>query len=120
VFGSLGDNVLNISFWVRFDWQPESTFQRHLWNNIWQKFRHAEGARVTATTSERQEWPRIAEEPEGWRALQVRAKSERDPKKLEKIIAEMNQLLTECEQRTDSQTFSHRSQDSPKAVSVRK
>jgi len=45
------------------------------------------------------EWPDLTGEPEGWRELQERARKERDPKKLEKIIAEMNQLLTECEQK---------------------
>lgn len=43
------------------------------------------------------EWPDFFEEPEGWRELQERARSEQDPRKLEAIIAEMNQLLTECE-----------------------
>ena len=43
------------------------------------------------------EWP--PGEPEGWRELQERARSERDPRKLEAIIAEMNRLLTECEKK---------------------
>ena len=43
------------------------------------------------------DWPDI--EPEGWRELQERARNERDPRKLEAIIAEMNQLLTECEKK---------------------
>jgi hypothetical protein len=38
-------------------------------------------------------------EPEGWRELQERARRERDPRKLEAIIAEMNRLLTECEKK---------------------
>ena len=38
-------------------------------------------------------------EPEGWRELQERAKSTRDPKELEMIIAEMNRLLSECEKK---------------------
>ena len=41
--------------------------------------------------------PDISGEPEGWRLLQERARSERDPRKLEVIIAEMNQLLKKCE-----------------------
>jgi hypothetical protein len=43
------------------------------------------------------EWP--PGEPEGWRELQERARSERDPRKLEAIIAEMNRLLSECEKK---------------------
>jgi hypothetical protein len=38
-------------------------------------------------------------EPDGWRELQQRAQSERDPRKLEAIIAEMNRLLSECEKK---------------------
>jgi hypothetical protein len=75
---------------------------------------------MTATTSERQEWPRIAEEPEGWRELQARAKNERNPKKLEAIIAEMNQLLTECERRAATSQVLGRLQGRPKPISVRK
>jgi hypothetical protein len=41
------------------------------------------------------EWP--PGEPDGWRELQERARSEQDPRKLEAIIAEMNRLLGECE-----------------------
>jgi len=44
-------------------------------------------------------WPDLPGEPEGWRELQERARSERDPRKLEAIIAEMNRLLSECEKR---------------------
>ncbi len=43
------------------------------------------------------EWP--PGEPEGWRELQERARSEQDPRKLEAIIAEMNRLLSECEKK---------------------
>jgi hypothetical protein len=43
--------------------------------------------------------PDLPGEPEGWRELQERAKSEPDPRKLEAIIAEMNRLLTECEKK---------------------
>ena len=43
------------------------------------------------------DWPDYFEEPEHWRQLQERARSERDPRKLEAIIAEMNQLLTDFE-----------------------
>jgi len=45
------------------------------------------------------ELPDLPGEPEGWRELQERAQRERDPRKLEMIIAEMNRLLTECEKR---------------------
>jgi hypothetical protein len=45
------------------------------------------------------EWPDLPGEPEGWRELQERAQSERDPRKLEAVIEEMNRLLTECEKR---------------------
>jgi hypothetical protein len=38
-------------------------------------------------------------EPKGWRELQERAQHEQDPRKLEAIIAEMNQLLSECEKK---------------------
>jgi hypothetical protein len=38
-------------------------------------------------------------EPEGWRELQERAQNERDPRKLEAIISEMNRLLSECEKK---------------------
>ena len=45
------------------------------------------------------DWPDLFEEPEGWRELQEQARSERDPRKLEAIIAEMNRLLSEREKR---------------------
>jgi hypothetical protein len=45
------------------------------------------------------DWHDLHGEPEGWRELQERARSEQDPRKLEAIIAEMNQLLTECEKK---------------------
>jgi hypothetical protein len=45
------------------------------------------------------EWPDLQGEPEGWRELQERARSEQDPRKLEAIIAEMNRLLSECEKK---------------------
>jgi hypothetical protein len=57
---------------------------------------------MPTTKSKPSEWPRIPDEPEGWRELQALAKSERDPKKLEAIIAEMNQLLAGWERRTSS------------------
>jgi hypothetical protein len=43
--------------------------------------------------------PDVPGEPEGWRELQERARRTRDPKQLEAIIAEMNQLLSECEKK---------------------
>jgi len=43
------------------------------------------------------DWPDLFEEPEGWRELQEQARSERNPRKLEAIIAEMNRLLSERE-----------------------
>jgi len=45
------------------------------------------------------EWPDLPDEPEGWRELQKRARNEPDPRKLEAIIAEMNELLSEHEKR---------------------
>ena len=45
------------------------------------------------------DWPDLPGEPEGWRELQERARSEQDPRKVEAIIAEMNRLLSECEKR---------------------
>lgn len=45
------------------------------------------------------EWPDLFGEPENWRELQERARGEKDARKLEAIIAEMNQLLSECEKR---------------------
>jgi hypothetical protein len=60
------------------------------------------GLMVTAmprTKPGESDWPDLPGEPEGWRELQERAKSERDPRKLEAIIAEMNRLLSECEKR---------------------
>jgi len=45
------------------------------------------------------DWPDLFGEPEGWRELQERARNERDPRKLEAIIAEMNRLLSELEKR---------------------
>ena len=44
--------------------------------------------------------PGLPGEPEGWRELQERARSARDPKELDAIIAEMNRLLTECEKKS--------------------
>lgn len=55
------------------------------------------------------DWPDFPEEPEGWRELQERARSERDPRKLEAIIAEMNRLLSECEKRAAAGEAPHRS-----------
>jgi hypothetical protein len=49
------------------------------------------------TKSGKADWSDFREEPEAWRELQERARNERDPKKLEAIIAEMNRLLTELE-----------------------
>jgi hypothetical protein len=57
------------------------------------------GAPMPKEKSSESEWPDLPGEPEGWRALQQRARSEPDPRKLEAIIAEMNQLLTKCEKR---------------------
>ena len=45
------------------------------------------------------DWPDLFDEPEAWRDLQEQARNERDPKKLEAIIAEMNRLLGECEKK---------------------
>jgi hypothetical protein len=45
------------------------------------------------------DWPDLFGEPEAWRDLQEQARNERDPKKLEAIIAEMNRLLGECEKK---------------------
>jgi hypothetical protein len=45
------------------------------------------------------DWSELPGEPEGWRELQERARNERDPRKLEAIIAEMNRLLNECEKK---------------------
>ena len=45
------------------------------------------------------DWHELHGEPEGWRELQERARNERDPRKLEAIIAEMNRLLSECEKK---------------------
>jgi len=49
--------------------------------------------------SSKLDWVETSAEPEKWRELQEQARAERDPKKLEAIIAEMNQLLTECEKK---------------------
>jgi hypothetical protein len=43
--------------------------------------------------------PNLPEEPEGWRILQERARNARDPRELEAVIAEINQLLTESERK---------------------
>jgi hypothetical protein len=45
------------------------------------------------------DWHDLHGEPEGWRELQERARNERDPGKLEALIAEMNRLLSECEKK---------------------
>lgn len=45
------------------------------------------------------EWPNLPGEPEGWRELQERARSAKDPRELDAIIGEMNRLLTECEKK---------------------
>ena len=45
------------------------------------------------------DWPDLSREPEGWRELQERARNEKDPRKLEVIIAEMNRLLSEYEKK---------------------
>jgi len=41
--------------------------------------------------------PIISRSPPVWRELQNRAQNERDPIKLEKVVAEMNQFLGVCE-----------------------
>jgi hypothetical protein len=53
-------------------------------------------------------WPDFPGEPEGWRELQERARNERDPRKLEAIIAEMNRLLSECEKRAAASEVPYR------------
>jgi hypothetical protein len=45
----------------------------------------------------------MKDEPKGWRRLQQRAQSERDPKKLAQLIDQMNQLLTEHEKAAASE-----------------
>jgi hypothetical protein len=75
---------------------------------------------MTATKSKPPEWPRIPDEPEGWRELQTRAKNERDPKKLEVIIAEMNQLLADCERRASSTNLDRNGETAGKQASIRK
>jgi hypothetical protein len=66
------------------------------------------------------ERPDIPGEPEGWRELQERARDERDPRKLEAIIAEMNQLLSECEKKAVAakRPPSPSRQDRPKQSSI--
>ena len=49
--------------------------------------------------SSKLDWVETSAEPEKWRELQEQARNERDPRKLEAIIAEMNQLLAECEKK---------------------
>ncbi len=45
------------------------------------------------------DWSELQGEPEGWLELQEQARNERDPRKLEQIIAAMNRLLRECEEK---------------------
>jgi hypothetical protein len=45
------------------------------------------------------EQPPLPGEPEGWRELQERARSAKDAKELDAIVAEMNRLLDECEKK---------------------
>ena len=59
------------------------------------------------TTSDGVDWPDLFGEPEVWRELQERARNERDPRKLETIIAEMNQLLAEYEKRAGNGNSPH-------------
>jgi hypothetical protein len=75
---------------------------------------------MTATQSKPSEWPRIPDEPEGWRELQALAKSERDPRKLEAIIAEMNQLLAEWERRSSYANLDSNRRTPGKQLSIRK
>ena len=51
--------------------------------------------------------PDTSGEPEGWSELQERARKERDPRKLEELIAEMNRLLSECEKRAVAGEMPH-------------
>jgi len=62
---------------------------------------------VRKTTSDGVDWPDLFGEPEVWRELQERARNERDPRKLETIIAEMNQLLAEYEKRAGNGNSPH-------------
>lgn len=43
--------------------------------------------------------PRLPDEPEGWRELQKKARNAQSLKELDAILAEMNQLLAECEKK---------------------
>ncbi len=45
----------------------------------------------------------LDDEPKGWRDLQERALNERDPKKLMRIIDQLNALLTRHERRITAQ-----------------
>ena len=46
------------------------------------------------------EQPILPGEPEGWRELQNRARSARNARELDSVIAEMNRLLAECEKKS--------------------
>lgn len=48
--------------------------------------------------------PLTGQEPEGWRKLWEKAQRERDSKKLDAIIKQMNQLLTVHEKRCAATT----------------
>jgi hypothetical protein len=41
--------------------------------------------------------PRLPDEPKGWRELRAKAQKERDPKKLDALIKQMNSLLSRTE-----------------------
>jgi hypothetical protein len=61
--------------------------------------------------------PVSMEEPPGWRILQDRARRETDPKKLARIIDEMNELLTQCERAAASCQTKRKPLDSGNASS---
>ena len=48
--------------------------------------------------------PLTGQEPESWRKLWKKAQRERDPKKLDAIIKQMNQLLAAHEKRSAATT----------------
>ena len=50
----------------------------------------------------------LPDEPKGWRILQTIAQNEKDPKRLEAIINQMNRLLDQHESEAENREFSAR------------
>ena len=69
------------------------------------------------SSREKSPQPFIGGEPKGWRKLWRKAQAERDPKKLIKLLDQLNALLTEQEKKKAKEEGRHSSRDSASRTS---